>query len=46
MTFKEIVSLSTDSNTAKPHAGVSHTVKLEKASHLGACISLFKSTQN
>ena len=45
MTFKEILSLSTDDNTAKPHAGVSHTVKLEKASHLGACISLFYSSK-
>lgn len=30
VTFKEILSLSTDNNTAKPHAGVSHTVELEK----------------
>lgn len=41
MTFKEILSLSTDNNTAKPHAGVSHTVELEKATHLEARISLF-----
>lgn len=43
--FKEILSLSTDNNTAKPHAGVSHTVELEKESHLGACISLFYSSK-
>ena len=44
MPFKEILSLSTDNNTAKPHAGVSHNVKLERASQaLIQAWSMYKS---